>query len=263
MNQMGHCLSYKTTNEIETAQAVKAQLTKESGSLPLISTDYNFPIPTVFWVDNFDIKIDRQVGSNCVNTTHLVAFQEETDFTERLEIDISVERNSKLTLENKKQTVNLKFNAKAEPTLLEPEMTEPDSSIAGIKSMYFLWMWTRKENNFDQLVPMFSGFLLNQREKEDLKKTIVTYLPPIASKVNEFETIIQYMEYLQRLAAEVNMKYVNITLDVGAAINAYKTIWSHPDKFGNVIIHLGDFHFIKENFLVRFFCSLTKNPFNL
>ena len=110
---------------------------------------------------------------------------------------------------------------------------------------------------------MFSGFLLNQREKEDLKKTIVTYLPPIASKVNEFETIIQYMEYLQRLAAEVNMKYVNITLDVGAAINAYKTIWSHPDKFGNVIIHLGDFHFIKENFLVRFFCSLTKNPFNL
>ena len=44
------------------------------------------------------------------------------------------------------------------------------------------------------------------------------------------------------------MSYVNITLDVGAAMSAFKLLWNYPEKFGNVIIHLGDFHFIKDNF---------------
>ena len=80
-------------------------------------------------------------------------------------------------------------------------------------------------------------------------------------KVTEFKTIITYFKYLQKLAADVNMLYVNITLDVGAAINAYKTMWSQPEMFRNIVIHLGDFHFMKENFLVsRFFYFIkTKN----
>ena len=76
----------------------------------------------------------------------------------------------------------------------------------------------------------------------------MTYLPPIDAKVTEFSTINQYLSYMQKLAEEANMPYVNASLDVGAAMNAYKLISNHPKKFGNVIIHLGDFHFIKENF---------------
>ena len=61
------------------------------------------------------------------------------------------------------------------------------------------------------------------------------------------------MQYLQGLAAVANMPYVNITLDVGAAVNAYKTLWGNQEIFSNVVVHLGDFHFMKENFLVRFY----------
>ena len=46
------------------------------------------------------------------------------------------------------------------------------------------------------------------------------------------------------------MKYVNVTLDIGAAINCYKLIWNYQYQFSNVIVHLGDFHFMKENFLI-------------
>ena len=58
------------------------------------------------------------------------------------------------------------------------------------------------------------------------------------------------MTCLQRLAKHVDMPYVNITLDVGAAINAHKLLWNYSETFNNVVIHLGDFHFIKENFKV-------------
>ena len=61
-------------------------------------------------------------------------------------------------------------------------------------------------------------------------------------------TIYKYLEYLQVLASEVNMPYVNVTLDVGAAMNAERVLWNYPLKFKNVLIHLGDFHFMKENF---------------
>ena len=38
------------------------------------------------------------------------------------------------------------------------------------------------------------------------------------------------------------MHYVNVTVDLGAAMNAYKLILNYSEKFANVVIHLGDFH---------------------
>ena len=61
------------------------------------------------------------------------------------------------------------------------------------------------------------------------------------------------MEYLQPLANEVGMPYVNITLDAGAAISAYKYFWNNYYIFNTVIILPGDFHLMKENFKVNFF----------
>ena len=31
-------------------------------------------------------------------------------------------------------------------------------------------------------------------------------------------------------------------------MNTYKLIWNNSEKFANVVIHLGDFHFMKESF---------------
>ena len=58
------------------------------------------------------------------------------------------------------------------------------------------------------------------------------------------------MKYLQNLANDVNIPYVNITLDCGAAVNAFKMKWSQQETFQNIVIHLGDFHFMKGNFQV-------------
>ena len=69
-------------------------------------------------------------------------------------------------------------------------------------------------------------------------------LPPINSK--EFPTIMTYMKFLKSLADLVNLSYVNITLDIKATINAYRLIWNYRELFSNVVIHLGDFHFMKK-----------------
>ena len=69
-------------------------------------------------------------------------------------------------------------------------------------------------------------------------------------KVTDASTIIAYMKFLESQAKQMNLQYCNITLDVGAAMNAFLVKWQREEEFKNIIIHLGDFHFLKENFKV-------------
>ena len=114
--------------------------------------------------------------------------------------------------------------------------------------LYCLWSYLRKQNGFDQIVSVFKGWMLQIRslDQHNITKTVETYLPPIASKVTDFETIQQYLFYFQKLANDVGMPCMNVVLDVGAAMNALRTIWNYPQEYKNVIIYLGVFTFSKK-----------------
>ena len=74
-----------------------------------------------------------------------------------------------------------------------------------------------------------------------IRKTFEIYLPPIPSKITDPNTIYGYLLYLRSIIiAEVNMRYANITLDVGAAIDRSKVLWTYPETFSNVVIYLGE-----------------------
>ena len=45
-----------------------------------------------------------------------------------------------------------------------------------------------------------------------------------------------------------NTTYVHITVDAGAAQKFYHVIWNNPEKFDNVVVHLGYFHGVIEFF---------------
>ena len=40
------------------------------------------------------------------------------------------------------------------------------------------------------------------------------------------------MLYLQSITAKVNTKYAKTTLDVRAAVNAFKELWTYPETYG-------------------------------
>ena len=95
-NKLGHCISYPLTCEIETAQAQATQQNINNGNnnLPVKPKTADGIVLTTFWVDNFDVKIDR-LSNSSVNTTHLVAFQEVTESSFRSVNTINIPRNSK------------------------------------------------------------------------------------------------------------------------------------------------------------------------
>ena len=254
LHQLGHCVDYNFVCEIETAQAETAQmLATESGALPLKPASGTETVLTYFWVDNFDMNLETQTGKGALNSTHLVVFQEESQNSIARNNKIFLPRTKRRSLERIAQDpVEIIADPKREsPSISKTLTVDGGPEISRYVSNYMLWIVIRRLNTLDQIVSTFAGWNTHVKKTKltsPLKKTVMTYLPPINSKVAELDTIYCYFEYLQQLAAEANMPYVNITLDVGAAMSVLKLLWNYPEKFGNVIIHLGDFHFIKENF---------------
>ena len=102
----------------------------------------------------------------------------------------------------------------------------------------------------DQAVPTFSGWSISQADGESLTKTVLTYLPPLLTPITEGNTIYKIFEIIQKRAIKMTIPYPNITFDIGAAMNAFKVLWNYPEKFSNIVIHLGDFHYMKEGFIL-------------
>ena len=77
VNKLGHCINYNTVSDIKTAQAELVQEEEVATSSILLQQPKDHqPVYTHFWVDNFDIKVDKQVGRGSINTTHLMTFKD-------------------------------------------------------------------------------------------------------------------------------------------------------------------------------------------
>ena len=69
-------------------------LATESGAPPLKPASRTVTVLTYFWVDNFDVNLKTQTRKGALNSTHLVAFQEESQN--------SVARNNKIFCQEQK-----------------------------------------------------------------------------------------------------------------------------------------------------------------
>ena len=79
INRLGHCIEYNVACEIETAHAEASQQQyADSGVLPVRPISANHIVNTFFWADNFDINLETKTGRGALNSTHMIAFQEES-----------------------------------------------------------------------------------------------------------------------------------------------------------------------------------------
>ena len=71
---------------------------------------------TVFWADNFDKIVENATGGGSVHTTHLLAFQEQTEKTSLEYINVSVRKTKSRKINFNKVTVVIRLaDAKKEP----------------------------------------------------------------------------------------------------------------------------------------------------
>ena len=145
---------------------------KEFNILPILPVAEEI-IPTYFWVDKFDIKVEWLCGSGVVNTTHLMAFQEpsigvtQPNFHTPVTTLVRTGRRKISLNQDEKVHTTHKINPNAEPpkfnTVMSPFGTEFSYPI---NQFYFLWLFLRWQSHVDQIVPTFSDLQLQNRQKE-------------------------------------------------------------------------------------------------
>ena len=179
-NRLRHRIPYHLTMEIQTAQAQKALTLAEASSfLPLKPAKESDVVLTFYWVNNFDVIVERQAGGGAINTTHLVAFQEPTELSvNNTNETISVEYSRKRTVENiePKNVSCGSIDSKREPRNLNINENICSNKGKLMTMQYFLWPWLRKENSFDQIVPNFPGWCLQNRTSSDILQQNCDYL---------------------------------------------------------------------------------------
>lgn len=255
-NRLGHSISYDQVLDIETAQARKALQLMNSADKSILPLQPEYPTQTiniVFWADNCNMKVDTEAGGGAVEITTIMAFQEETVGAVQGDRSINVPKTKSRNIVVEFENHDVIFYDKQEPRIFDHIEGDTHDSVREFELKFFTWLYLRYSNRNEQIHPKLSGMLLRLRQKDSttkIAKTVETYLPPLPTKVTDPQTIYSYLVYFQALAKEMNMPYVNVTLDVGAAINAYKLVWKYSQQFSNVVIHLGDFHVLKENFKI-------------
>ena len=255
LHRLGHSINYNSVCDIETALAEATQEAAKSASVLPYQPNTIAALFAHYWIDNFDIKTDKEVGERSIHTTHMVAFQniKPSDNVKKTPaLSVPKPKNRKIFIDDV-SVGSITIDRKKNPsTKFQQQADLCDSSSFDKK--YLIWIVLRHQSSMNQQIPVYKGWNLKQNMvnvKENPVKTTETYLPPINSKVTEFRTIFQYLQYLQNLTVTMNMKYVHVTMDVGAAINCFIMLWNNPVLFKNVIVHLGSFHFLKENFQVQ------------
>lgn len=121
LSHLGHCIDYNLICEIETAQAKKSQLmATASQTLPLSPSGRNESVLTYFWVDNFDVNIETQTGHGAINTTRLIAFQEESPLAIPTQMKLEFPRTNKRKLsQTEQESLDVMDDPKKEPPLID------------------------------------------------------------------------------------------------------------------------------------------------
>ncbi|MEM7299099.1 MAG: hypothetical protein AAF391_12640, partial [Bacteroidota bacterium] len=197
LNNMGHCLHYNKTCEIETAIAQSSTiLANEKSILPILPVG-DETILTFFWVDNFDKNIESLKGGGSIHTTHLMTFQESSDGVSNnttCNVNLPKSKKRKILIDTDIDGGSPVINKNMEPPKFN-EIVKSNFIPTRFLSLHDLWLFFRKWNSFDQTLPIFSGWLINIRKKHSpqLIKTTETYLPPILSKVTDYSSIKKYI----------------------------------------------------------------------
>ena len=107
-------------------------------------------IPTYFWVDKFDIKVEWLCGSGVVNTTHLMAFQEPSigvtqgNFHTPVTTLVRTDRRKISLNQDEKVRTTHKIDPNAEPPKFNTVMSLFGTEFSyPINQFYFLWLFSR------------------------------------------------------------------------------------------------------------------------
>ena len=114
------------------------------------------------------------------------------------------------------------------------------------------WKLCRHINEGEQRFSRFSGWIIEMMKNEEVKPTVLTYLPPIEAPITDYNTIFEvfYQSEQEKDPLQSNPIWNTHTYFLIVVLQ-----WRHfifcgttHKKFSKIILHLGDFHVLQAFF---------------
>ena len=249
LNRYGHCISYTKLLEVETAAA--HHVVRLDNVLPTSIVPDGSVFSQTCW-DNFDVLEETLSGAGTTHSTHGIVIQElaagqsavKPGFRQPSSAPVGTDRSRSFHYEPDPFSAVV-VSKKVEPMsikLTSDMDTGELSSVASRCSSLLMWTVCRGLFNDRCTVPEWSGWLSRTSEEPVYTQSTVGYLAPILQPITDVSTVHQCLCKSMEIAERLGNDTAFVTFDLAAAKLAYSVVWSFPDKFHNVFIHLGGFH---------------------
>ena len=241
VNRYGHCQSYSKVLELETAMATT--IIMNDSVLPSNVSVCGNRVSHLCW-DNFDVNESTPSGSGTTHTTHGIMIQEANADQRQLAEGVSIPKSKKRSFQHVPLPLPVAYpKKKVEPSLVVTKTTlEADDPVSPYDRQEVLWLMCRSLFNQDSSVPDWSGWLSKTVPPAMEQLSNVGYMTPIFNPATDYTTVLQCLLTSVEATEKVQQQYTFITFDLAMAKIAYGIVWDMPEKFANVIVHLGGFH---------------------
>lgn len=222
LNQMGHCVSYTVTEEMETELAYACS--SNNRILPYGLIDNNPQLHTHVAFDNYDKYVETSTGKDTLHDTVGIAFQNLSlgTLSENLEnINHNVETQSRRRkyFSSFDDTIN-PYMKKCQQisNLIGTTPLTPDNWQVIIDTSS-LWMFNHaiKASGAKKWFAWHSERLI---DVNPIQK--IGYLPSINMSPTSESVILKTLEVALKIADESNQEYIIVTYDLAIASKAYK-----------------------------------------
>ena len=248
LNRFGHCLSYNTLEEVETATA--ESIHEQKLACPP-GTVVGEPVGLAF--DNFDEMTQTLSGANSLHDTMGILYQnvpatdEERNASAVVAVATSSSRRQVKT--GKRRRTLQSTDTELQPYRNTPKMTNFSYQNTAVYSLPdvsnkahncdLVWMMSHAIGN--DVLPMWVGFNASIYS-DHLPKQDVRYMPNLRQPITNLEVVRETLLITQKCANETGQKYGIVSYDLGAAKPALQIQVTEKPEFDNIFIMLGPFH---------------------
>lgn len=246
MNILGHGCSYTRLEEIYTALTMEKLESAEGAGVPLPKSIHP-SVPTVLAFDN----IDRQEVLSGAGTSHRVngiIVQPVSSSCDPPPPVTSVQKKDKkrtitplelplpLYVLGKKQNPPPIVPADLHPTLATEQLSARQRNS--------LWIMVRASNTGEQTTSSWTGFNILTRDDKEVNADTVGYLPTINAPATESSTVQEVLQQTISIKSSLHLENIAIVFDQALFAKATEIAWRYPERFGNIVLMMGNFHTI-------------------
>lgn len=244
LNRCGHGIAYSQLEEMNTALCLHKMASTTENEIPLPENIQPYINTTLAW-DNIDRLEETLSGAGTSHRVNGIAVQAR-HFGPSLPPKPVAElvRTRRRSIDPVIHTAVPHYNAgeRCGPRARGYVKVTAEQLEANARQKNLLWILVRLHAKERQRVSSWTGFNISVRNKVQVSKDNIGYLPTINSPATDIATVHEVLLQSLKIKNSLQLKSIVLVFDQALYAKATEIQWKHAEKFKDLVLRMGVFH---------------------